>query len=137
MVKNSTIRLEYCVRIAYIKFKKFHLGAIESNCDCMMGKHYVLIEWIDKEKGDSDENRVNVKHLVIEDPQDISVGAVVRMRHHGRLFRGIVKDLLDWKPPKKVRKRKDMKKQKKDCTKNFHRALALFGERDYPLPTVS
>ena len=53
MAKNSIIRLEYCVRIAY-KFKKFHLGAIGSNCDCTMGKNYVLIEWIDKVKSDSD-----------------------------------------------------------------------------------
>ena len=75
---------------------------------CKMGKNEVLIEWINKKKGDADSNRVNVKHLLVKDPNDITVGAIVAMKHGRKEYRGKVTNLLEWKP--KATKRKFGKK---------------------------
>ena len=51
---------------------------------------------------------MNVKHLLVKDPNDITVGAIVAMKHGRKEYRGIVKNVLEWKP--KATKRKFGKK---------------------------
>ena len=51
---------------------------------------------------------MNVKHLLVKDLNDITVSAVVAMKHRRKEYRGIVKNLLEWKP--KATKRKFVNK---------------------------
>ena len=71
----------------------------------MTAKNLISVEWLES-RDQGNINKVNIKHVVEPGVEDISVGAIVKVKFGNKIYSAKVLDLLSWKPGKrKSRKR--------------------------------
>ena len=63
----------------------------------MAAKHLISVEWL-KSLDLGKINKVNIKHIVEPDAEDISVEVIAKVKFGNKIYSAKVLDLLWWKP---------------------------------------